>query len=281
MSYTTIRAEYRLDGVLTDPDAIVLSDSTAAYGVRRTDTLAAVVAAGTAMTRVSTGVYTHQFSDPAESLVYEFVVKATYDDVSTYQSETAHGGGAAETALTILDSRITPYAPGVQDPVVHQLERETLLEFCQESEVWRVKVETVTVADQAAYPLTLPYQTSLLKVLSFTVGGLVATVEPLTPPATTITLSTAPSEGGAAVVAWVVVIPDDTRTTAPGWLLKRFGRGIAAGVLAKLKRMEKRPWSAPSEAPEHAETYQEAVVAARIESAKWRGDEQLMPIPFY
>jgi hypothetical protein len=120
-----------------------------------------------------------------------------------------------------------------------------------------------------------------MKVLAFSIADIAVDVEPLTPGATAITLQTARTTAGEAVEAWVVVIPDDTRTTAPGWLLKRFGRGIAAGVLAKLKRMENKPWSAPREAEIQAETYRQAVVAARIEGAKWRGDEQLMPVPFY
>jgi len=281
MSFTTIQAECRVAGVLVDAAAVTLSDSTAAYGVRRTDTLAAVVAAGTAMTRVSTGIYTYQLEDPAASLVYEYVVKATFGAISTYQSGTAHGGGTSESALTTLDSRITPYAPGVQPAMVHQLERETFLEFCQESEIWRVKVKTVTLALQAAYTLTLPYRTSLMKVLTFSIADVPVDVEPLTPGATAITLATAPTTGGEEIVAWVVVIPDDIRTTAPGWFLKRFGRGIAAGVLSKLKRMENQRWSAPQEAREHAETYRRAVVAVRIEGAKWRGDEHLMAVPFY
>lgn len=283
MSYTTVRAEVRVAGVLVDPSSVTLQDALGVYGVRRTDTLATVVAAGTAMTRVSTGVYTHKFLDPGEGLVYEYVVKAAYAGVSTYQSGVARGGSVPEQNLSsALDKRIVPYAAGVQLPIVHQLEREAFVAFCRQTEIWRVKVTTVTVAGQASYALAVPSGTSLWKVLSFSVGGVPVNVEPLGPASTAMTLKIAPSSSGAAVVSWVVVLPDESRSTAPVWLLTtRFGQGLAGYVLARLKEMEGTKWYAPREAGRHQAVFDDAVCDGRMEAAKWRGDEKTMPTPWF
>lgn len=78
MSQTTISFALRVNGVLTNASSCVLRDPTAAFGVRRTDTLATVVAAATALTNQSTGIYSHTFTDPAEGLTYNYWVEWVY-----------------------------------------------------------------------------------------------------------------------------------------------------------------------------------------------------------
>lgn len=75
----TIRRTWRVDGVLTDVTSAVLSDPAGAYGVKRDDTSAAVVADGTAMTHVSAGVYEYTFTEPAAGLAYTAYVEIVYD----------------------------------------------------------------------------------------------------------------------------------------------------------------------------------------------------------
>src|SRR4051812_25312199 len=77
MSTTTLTFVLDLGAGSVDADAVVLSDPAATYGVRRADTNAVVVAAGTAMTHGATGTYTAAFTDPAAGLVYQYFVKAT------------------------------------------------------------------------------------------------------------------------------------------------------------------------------------------------------------
>jgi hypothetical protein len=76
---TTLSFTFDLGAGLTDADAVVLADPAGAFGIRRADTGATVVAANTAMTHAGTGVYTHTFTDPAPGLVYHYFVKATLD----------------------------------------------------------------------------------------------------------------------------------------------------------------------------------------------------------
>ena len=105
---TTITREFYVSGVLTAPTSITLQDPTATFGVKRLDNDAVVVASGTAMTLVSTGVYTHTFDDPAYDLSYEYWVTIVYDGL-TYEFEgSATGdtdpGNAATTYATIAEA---------------------------------------------------------------------------------------------------------------------------------------------------------------------------------
>jgi len=88
---TTITHEFRVDDVLTDPDSIVLSDYDGEYGVKRTDNDAVVVAADTAMEKVSTGVYAYSFTDPAANLVYEYWIKFVINGSTLYTGAEING----------------------------------------------------------------------------------------------------------------------------------------------------------------------------------------------
>lgn len=86
MSQTTIRFTHRVNGTLTDVTSVVLSNSAGTLGVKRNDTDAAVVADGTAMTKVSTGIYEYTFTDPAAGLEYTAYVEWVYGG-ETYRVE--------------------------------------------------------------------------------------------------------------------------------------------------------------------------------------------------
>ncbi len=62
MSQLTIRKTWTVNGILTDPDSIVLCDPTASYGIQRDDTGTEIVPAGTPLTPVATGVYEYTLS---------------------------------------------------------------------------------------------------------------------------------------------------------------------------------------------------------------------------
>jgi hypothetical protein len=87
-----------VEGVLTDPTSIKLSDSTGAYGVKRNDTGAVVVADGVSMTKESTGVYAYTFAEPASGLIYTAWVEVVYDG-TTHRFEVDITGAAADTSL--------------------------------------------------------------------------------------------------------------------------------------------------------------------------------------
>jgi hypothetical protein len=94
MSNTTINFTFTVGGVPTDATSVVLRDAGATFGVRRTDTLAAVVAAGTAMTHVSTGVYAYTFADPEPNLAYHYWVEAVHGGATHRLAGNVAGGAA-------------------------------------------------------------------------------------------------------------------------------------------------------------------------------------------
>jgi len=82
----TIRRTWTVDSVLTNVTSAELSDPTGTYGVKRNDNDAVVVADGTAMTLVSTGVYEHTFDEPEPLVAYTGYVEIVYDG-QTYRFE--------------------------------------------------------------------------------------------------------------------------------------------------------------------------------------------------
>lgn len=97
MTDVTLQFVFRVAGVLTDVTSAVLSDPTGAYGAKRTDTDAIVVADGEAMTHSSTGVYEYTFTPPEQGLTYSWWVEAGYGGV-TYRFEMESTDAVSATA---------------------------------------------------------------------------------------------------------------------------------------------------------------------------------------
>ena len=74
----TLTYRTKVAGVLTAVTSVVLEDPTDAYGIKRNDTGAAVVAAGTAMSSSDTGVYTYDGSALAEGVEHTAAIKWQY-----------------------------------------------------------------------------------------------------------------------------------------------------------------------------------------------------------
>jgi len=100
---STITRTFRLDGVLTDMTTVKLSSNDETYGVKRNDTGAVVVADNTAMTKLSTGVYTYTFTDPAADLTYTYTLEIVYGGETYWVTDTLTGPttSAAEAAGTL------------------------------------------------------------------------------------------------------------------------------------------------------------------------------------
>ncbi len=82
MSTTQLIFRFSVDGILTDATSVVLRDPDNTFGVRRADTLAVLVLAGTAMVRTSAGTYAYSVTDPEPGLVYHYWVEAVYAGAS-------------------------------------------------------------------------------------------------------------------------------------------------------------------------------------------------------
>ncbi len=105
MGIRIVHCEVRVGTVLTDATSVVLSDPSGTFGVKRNDTGEAVVAAGTAMTRVSTGIYEYTFTEPAEGLSYTAWVEIDYQGAvyhRKYDLEAIPESSAATQTYTSL-----------------------------------------------------------------------------------------------------------------------------------------------------------------------------------
>jgi hypothetical protein len=103
----TIQEKFTIDGVLTDVTSVLLSDPTAAYGVKRNDKDiedpdAIVVADATAMTKVSTGVYRYTFAEPAVGLAYTYWVEWVYAGQTYRDEHTVTGTSASAGRICTL-----------------------------------------------------------------------------------------------------------------------------------------------------------------------------------
>ncbi|TFG89000.1 MAG: hypothetical protein E4H18_01075, partial [Hyphomicrobiales bacterium] len=97
MSQSTLTVRIAIDGIGRIGLAVLLSDPTGAYGVKRNDTDAAVVADGTAMNEIGGGYYAHTFTDPAPGLSYTGWVEYTYEG-ETYHASHTFTGVASDAA---------------------------------------------------------------------------------------------------------------------------------------------------------------------------------------
>lgn len=81
-----IRRDWKIDGVLTDATSVKLRDSGNTYGIKRNDTDAVVVAAGTDVPKLSTGIYEYELTEPAAGLTYTAWFEIIYNG-ATYRFE--------------------------------------------------------------------------------------------------------------------------------------------------------------------------------------------------
>lgn len=99
---TYINLTVSVDGLVTDlATTPTLNNSGGTFGVRRLDTGAVVVSAGTSLTRISEGTYQHSFADPAPGLTYEYAFDYTIDGVTYNPTRSVSAGGNDYNILSI------------------------------------------------------------------------------------------------------------------------------------------------------------------------------------
>ena len=86
MSDLVIQRTVKVGNVPTDATSVKLSDAAGVYGIKRDDTGAILVAAGTAMGKVSTGVYRYTLEDAVAGVTYRYGVEVVLNG-QTYRFE--------------------------------------------------------------------------------------------------------------------------------------------------------------------------------------------------
>lgn len=116
MAARLTRKTFRVDGVLTDVTSAKLSDPTGTYGIRRNDTLAVIVADGTNMTHVSTGVYEYQWDD-VQDVAYTVYVEFVYAG-NTFNFEVDEAAraetGTMVASYSMLTDRVGHFLFGIR-----------------------------------------------------------------------------------------------------------------------------------------------------------------------
>ena len=88
---STVSVKFKVGGVLTNVTSAKLSDAAAAYGIKRNDTGAVVVADNISMDHDGDGLYSYTFTDPANDLVYTAAFEFVYSG-ATYRSTRVFSG---------------------------------------------------------------------------------------------------------------------------------------------------------------------------------------------
>jgi len=99
----TLHRTWKVEGVLTDATSVTLQDPTNTYGVKRNDTNAAVLSAGTVMTHTATGTYDKSFDEPAAGLTYTAYIKVVYDGETYYFEVDVTGTTSTDAILTAAE----------------------------------------------------------------------------------------------------------------------------------------------------------------------------------
>ena len=266
MSTTTIRARFKPGGILTDADQVVLSDPAAAYGVRRRDTNAVVVAANQAMTRIAAGTYSYSFTDPAPNLEYEFFVAFTYGAQTIHEQRSILGGRGGN--LYDVLPLIIPVVNGAPEPFIKQILRLAAAEFCLDTHVWKEDLAPInSVEDQAEYALDHDYNASILRVRAVTLND-IRWQFALNPSMDAITINPSPNNDDDPIVVSVTFLPWESNDVYPDWIIQRHSRALAAATVARLAAMSGRPWFNPNVFNEAAREYRRLVGEAKMENQR-------------
>lgn len=105
MSTTKLTRTFKIDGVLTDMTSVKLSDSTATFGVKRNDTDAVVVADNTSWTKISTGYYEYDITDPAYDLEYTVALEFVYDGETYREEYVVDGTATGEEPVSLTEAK--------------------------------------------------------------------------------------------------------------------------------------------------------------------------------
>lgn len=145
MAIKTITYTNTINGVLTDVTSAVLRDPTNTYGVRRNDTNGVIVASGTPLVHVSTGVYQYSFNEPANNLSFDYWIERVYAGNTKRTKQTLQGtvAGATGTVAVAPGAYVTL---GVTTVACGDAELEEFL-TAQANRVWAIQARRGVTLD--------------------------------------------------------------------------------------------------------------------------------------
>lgn len=184
-------------------------------------------------------------------------------------------------ALTDLRPRVQPHVPGCPLPMIDAAIIDALIDFCNRSRAYRFSpAEIDVVASTAIYAVSdLPAETEIAWLLAAELDDIPIdtpdtgsvpqsyATEEGTPSmavvvsATEIALRKVPSEAGGLRVR-LALRPTLTAITFPDEFNALFREQIAAGALARLYAMPKKPWTATELVEDSRNQFDQAILDA-------------------
>lgn len=114
MATKTIEFEFQISTTFTDVTSVVLRDPLNTFGIKRTDTGGILVASGTPLVHVTTGVYHYTFVEPASNLSYEYWLEYVYLGKTRRQRQILQGGTSGGVAGNVTIPPSAYVGMGVQ-----------------------------------------------------------------------------------------------------------------------------------------------------------------------
>jgi hypothetical protein len=161
MPTLTIRKTWTVDGTPTDPTSVVLRDPANTYGIRRDDTHAVIVAAGTAMTHVATGVFEYTVPSVDGGTTYTAWIEVVYAG-ETYRFEVTAVPGVDTATITypdglktILDQLVSLYAQITLSPKPSYNVEGNLYRWREYQQMLGLQIEQLTKLIAQANPFEI------------------------------------------------------------------------------------------------------------------------------
>jgi hypothetical protein len=195
------------------------------------------------------------------------------------------------TKFEDLYDEVMPELPGAPLPLVLNAIRNSVIAFCNGSDVWRAWLDPVNViANQPTYDIEVPPGTDLVTLLSVKHDGDLLTprneddldvwnprwrTEPERPryymqqDQDTVTLAAVPKCGfTGGLLLSVSLQPERTAKSFPGWIYSQYWEGITAGAKARLMKMPGKPYSNPQAGAMYAMTFDTETSGAKADASR-------------
>ena len=192
-----------------------------------------------------------------------------------------------------LLSEVIPELEGAPEPTVLLDIRNTVIDFCNGSRVWRVWLDPIDlVAGENTYDIQTTAGTDIVELMSVKLRRLDRDLVPAsedqldrweskwrerrrhpefytqrTPD--TVTLACVPPDNHPGdMLLSVALQPDRTSKAFPGWIYTKYWDGILSGVKARMMAKSGMPWSNPKLAMYYKARYDAELAKARTDGAR-------------
>jgi hypothetical protein len=196
----------------------------------------------------------------------------------------------ATTPYTALLPEVLPLlASDPSEPVTINAIKQSVIEFCQESHVWKFFPDPENiVAGEPRYTVQAPNGADVASVMTVTIDG--EPVDPASPinldeempkwrtdtgtpkywtqtDTDELILVPAPDANGTLTLAMTLALQPDQRVEyAPRWLIERYRYKLAWGAVSKLMLMPNKPWTDMASGAYYASKFMGEIANARADA---------------